>query len=62
MNFFGGKLSPDFVETYLIFHFKLSVSHLNFRNYSKYQHFLHKKIIKLRQIGWSFNKIVQWLN
>ena len=62
MTFFGGKLSTDFVDAYLIFHLKLRVSHLNSRSYSEYQHFLYKKITKLREIGWSFNKIAQWLN
>ena len=62
MTFFGGKLSTDFVEAYLIFHLKLRVSHLNSRSYSEHQHFLHKKITKLRELGLSYNKIAQWLN
>ena len=62
MNLFGGKLSTDFVNTYLIFHLKLRASHLNSRNYSGYQHFLYKKINNFRKKGWSFNKIAQWLN
>ena len=57
MTFLDGKLSTNFVEAYLIFHLKLRASHLNSRSYSEYQHFLSKKITKLREIGWSFNKI-----
>ena len=62
MTLFGGKLNRNFVEAYFIFHLKLRASHLNSRSYSEYQHFLYKKITKLREIGWSFNKIAQWLN
>lgn len=62
MTFFGVKLSTDFVDAYLIFHLKLRMSDLYCRSYSEYQYFLYKKITKLREIGWSFNKIAQWLN
>jgi hypothetical protein len=50
------------VDVFLIFHLELRASHLNARTYSEYQQFLYRRVIALRQKGWTFNRIARWFN
>ena len=60
---FGGKSSTESnTEVYLIFHLKVRASHLNAQTYSQYQQFLYQEITDLREKGWTFTKIADWLN
>ena len=59
---FGGKSYSDNVDVFLIFHLELRASHLNARTYSEYQQFLYRRVIALRQKGWTFNRIARWFN
>ena len=60
---FGGKSSTESnTKVYLTFHLKVRASHLNAQTYSQYQQFLYQEIIYLREKGWTFTKISNWLN
>ena len=60
---FGGKSSTkSHTEISLIFHLRVRASHLNAQTYSQYQQFLYQEIIDLREKGWTFAKIANFLN
>ena len=60
---FGGKSPAETnTEVYLTFHLRVCVSHLNAQTYSQYQRFLYQEIIDLREKGWTFAKIANFLN
>ncbi|MDG2254909.1 MAG: hypothetical protein P8L49_08115, partial [Opitutaceae bacterium] len=56
----GGKSTTKlYSEVYLVFHLKISVSHLWFQPYSTYQTFLFETIKEFRQRGWNFKQIAE---
>lgn len=58
----GNRNQQSDVETFLTFDLEVRASHLNAKTYSQYQHFLYQEITELREKGWTFNKISDWLN
>ena len=60
---FGGKSPRETnTEVYLTFHLRVRVSRSNAQIYSQYQQFLYQEIIDLKEKGWTFAKIANFLN
>ena len=49
-------------ETYLTFVLSVRVTHLWVASYSEYQQFLYVTINDLREKGWNYRQIADWLN
>ncbi len=54
--------TPQNTETYLTFVLSVRVTHLWVAPYSKYQQFLFVTINDLREKGWNYRQIANWLN
>ena len=54
--------SPPSIEVYLTFDVDVIASHLSAPTYNDYQQFLYDTITELREKGWYFGTIADWLN
>ena len=54
--------TPQNTETYLTFVLSVRVTHLWVAPYSEYQQFLFVTINDLREKGWNYRQIADWLN
>ena len=62
IDLFGGKSDADSnTDVYFMFHVSVYASHLNAKTYSQYQQFLYDKIVFLKEEGWTFLQIADWL-
>ena len=62
MTLFGGNLSTDNVDAYLVFHLKLRAPNLSVPPYGEYQHFLYTTICRLKDEGMNYTEIAAWMN
>ena len=58
----GGNQTPQNTETYLTFVLSVRVTHLWVAPHSEYQQFLYDTINDLREKGWNYCQIADWLN
>ena len=58
----GGNQPPQNTETHLTFVLSVRVTHLWVAPYSQYQQFLFVTINDLREKGWNYRQIADWLN
>ena len=58
----GGNQTPQNTETYLPFVLSVRATHLWVAPYTQYQQFLYDTINDLRQKGWNYRQIADWLN
>ena len=58
----GGNQTPQNTETYLTFVLSVRVTHLWVAPYTQYQQFLFVTVNDLREKGWNYRKIADWLN
>ena len=58
----GGNQTPQNTETYLTFVLSVRVTHLWVAPYTAYQQFLFVTINDLREKGWNYRQIADWLN
>ena len=56
------KRNPQNTETYLTFVLSVRATHLWVAPYSQYQQFLYDTITDLREKGWNYQQIADWLN
>ena len=54
--------TPQNTETYLTFVLSVRATHLWVVPYSQYQQFLYDTITDLREKGWNYRQIADWLN
>ena len=54
--------TPQNTETYLTFVLSVRVTHLWVAPYTQYQEFLFVTINDLREKGWNYRQIADWLN
>ena len=54
--------TPQNTETYLTFVLSVRVTHLWVAPYTEYQQFLFVTITDLREKGWNYRQIAEWLN
>ena len=59
---FDSNQTPQNTETYLTFVLSVRVTHLWVAPYSEYQEFLFVTINDLREKGWNYRQIADWLN
>ena len=59
---FDSNQTPQNTETYLTFVLSVRASHLWTAPYSTYQQFLYDTITDLREKGWNYRQIADWLN
>ena len=58
----GGNQTLQNTETYLTFVLSVRVTHLWVAPYTQYQQFLFVTISDLREKGWNYRQIADWLN
>jgi len=58
----GGNQTPQNTETYLTFVLSVRATHLWVAPYTEYQQFLFVTINDLREKGWNYRQIADWLN
>ena len=56
------RRSPPNTEVFLTFRLSVRASHLWIAPYSEYQQFLYDTITDLREKGWNYRQIADWLN
>ena len=59
---FDSNQTPQNTETYLTFVLSVRVTHLWVAPYTEYQQFLFVTITGLREKGWNYRQIADWLN
>ena len=58
----GGNQTPQNTDVFLTFVLSVRVTHLWVAPYSAYQQFLFVTINDLREKGWNYRQIADWLN